>query len=131
MRFFAFLLGIAEANAFSCYKIWGRDGHRMAHGSFKDNLAFTLLEYCKSQVEANMAVQPTAPMQLRSQVSHEFVKLIGSDMKRVRKVCKTCYASGRSGHRVQTRCSCNSDPMCKNCHIIHLEHVWITKRVLN
>lgn len=132
MRFFAFLLGIAEANVFSCYKIWGRDGGRIAHGAFKDHLAFALLQHCKSLVEMDRTVHLSRHMQLRYEPSHILVRLTGQGAKRVRRVCTSCRRASRfSGQRVQTRCSCNTDPLCKNCHVRHLERVWASKRGLD
>ncbi|KAI8062065.1 hypothetical protein BDF21DRAFT_403017 [Thamnidium elegans] len=44
-RFLAFVFGISEANAFSCFKIWDTfGGNDLLHSDFKSRLAFSLLE---------------------------------------------------------------------------------------
>ncbi|KAK9762909.1 phosphatidylinositol-binding protein scs2 [Basidiobolus ranarum] len=43
VRFLSFVFGIAEANAFSFYKIWGNDAEVILHSDFKCKLAHSLL----------------------------------------------------------------------------------------
>ncbi|KAG2229667.1 hypothetical protein INT48_008899, partial [Thamnidium elegans] len=47
VRFLSFVFGIAEANAFGCYKIWGNNSEGILHSDFKCRLAQSLLEKCK------------------------------------------------------------------------------------
>ncbi|KAK9681223.1 phosphatidylinositol-binding protein scs2 [Basidiobolus ranarum] len=42
-RFLLFVFGIAEANAFSCYKIWGNNAEGILHSDLKCRLAHSLL----------------------------------------------------------------------------------------
>jgi hypothetical protein len=110
MRFLGFILGIAEANAFSCYKIFSDEGVNMIHGIFKDNLAFSFLKYCEGLIDQEQCNEANTPMTLRngSSKNHEYVSLKkASSNKRRRLVCHSCTENGKSGTRVEHRCSCN------------------------
>ncbi|GAA5801960.1 hypothetical protein HPULCUR_007419 [Helicostylum pulchrum] len=45
--FLSFVFGITEANAFSCYKIWGNNAEGILHSNFKCRLSQSLLEKVK------------------------------------------------------------------------------------
>jgi hypothetical protein len=43
MTFLGYILGICEANAFSCYKVYAEEENRIEHSAFKDRTAYSML----------------------------------------------------------------------------------------
>ncbi|KAI8090815.1 hypothetical protein BDF21DRAFT_198986 [Thamnidium elegans] len=77
VRFLSFLFGIAETNAFSCYKIWGNNAEGLHHGEFKYRLSRSLLEKVKGSAQSNEETEAD-PMSTRSRDSpyaHEYVAI--------------------------------------------------------
>ncbi|KAG2192937.1 hypothetical protein INT47_001301 [Mucor saturninus] len=121
-RFLAFAFGIAEANAFSCFKIWGSNsGNDLLHSDFKSRLAFSLLEKVRSMSGAASEI-PMESMTTRKRDSasaHEYISLSFKG-KRIRQVCKSCVGLGlKNPPRVEFRCACDTKAMCKKCHYEH------------
>jgi superfamily II helicase len=124
IRFLSFVFGIAEANAFSCFKIWGNQGDSgIHHSEFKDLLASSLLAKVKEMREV-VEIESSSNMRLRNRLkrsSHVLVSL-SNNAKRVRRVCSSCRNGGSTIRlKVEKRCSCSMDPMCINCYHVHLE----------
>ncbi|KAG2211228.1 hypothetical protein INT47_006348 [Mucor saturninus] len=120
VRFLSFVFGIAEANAFSCFKIWGCNRDGLVHSDFKSRLAHSLLVKVKS-MKHTVQVTEAEPMHTRSSYaegSHAYVAL-GSMLKRKRQTCKFCEQRGFKPERVSKRCACNDKAMCSKCHIYH------------
>ncbi|KAG1471349.1 hypothetical protein G6F56_002171 [Rhizopus delemar] len=91
IRFLSFTLGIAEANAFSCYKIWGKNNEGMMHAEFKDRLARTLLQKVQHMSEG-VAETSLNTMRLRREDrdgSHAYISLSFGNKQR-RLICKSC-----------------------------------------
>ena len=122
MRFLAFIFGIAEANAWSCYKEFAVDGDKITHGDFKDKVAYQLLQYCNGQV-TNVA-RDNGIMPRRTK--HTLVNLKSRSNMKIRLCCRSCYEKGNYGTRVVYCCSCNPDrALCKECHVAHAIEVAI------
>jgi hypothetical protein len=68
-----FILGICEANAFSCYKVYAEEGNRIEHSAFKDRTAYSMLKYCERLLGSNNVVVPNIPIALRSSDVHSYV----------------------------------------------------------
>lgn len=132
MRFFGFFLGLCEANAFSSYRTFANEG-KISHSSFKDTLAYTLLQHCRALATNSAEEQPMAQRVLRSTNSHSYVSMSAQNSrKRLRLSCKVCMKAGRSGTRVEKSCSCNPDiPLCQTCYNHHLKQVWEGEALLN
>jgi hypothetical protein len=75
MRFLGFILGICEANAFSCYKVYAEEGNRIEHSAFKDRTAYSMLKYCERLLGSNNVVIPNIPIALRSSDVHSYVAM--------------------------------------------------------
>lgn len=73
MSFLGFLLGICEANAFSCYEVFAEDGEKMGHSSFKDIFAFQLLKHCET-LRSDFKAE-SSRRNLISDYAHNFVHL--------------------------------------------------------
>ncbi|CAO3621055.1 unnamed protein product [Mucor hiemalis] len=120
MRFFGFFLGICEANAYSAYRVFARDGKTTSHSEFKDTLTWELLQHC---VELKTPAEQTGVDEqrvLRSNAHHSLVTMVNRNGKRSRLSCRTCYDSGKSGVRVEKSCSCDPGvPMCNDCFLQH------------
>jgi hypothetical protein len=125
MRFLGFILGICEANAFSCYKTFADGGDKMGHSKFKDTMAFQLLKHCESLVNTTSVSNSNEQMSLRRGDFHTWVPLPNQNgVKRKRLACRTCSWNGKTGTRVGHCCSCNTNlPLCKNCYNSHLLEV--------
>lgn len=117
VRFLSFVFGIAEANAFSCYKIWGNNSEGILHSEFKNRLAKSLLDKVKDS-EYYSEKRRIVTRKQRSNNTHAYIA-IAQYPNRKRLVCKTCKQLGLKPTRVSKRCACNSDPMCKDCHQQH------------
>jgi hypothetical protein len=133
MRFFAFFLGICEANAYASFRRFATVGSSMNHASFKDTLAFQMLAYCEN-LEATYSTQVQNNNRiLRRDANHSYMSMSsGHSNKRRRLACGKCRETGFSGTRVEKSCSCNPDyPLCKNCHTEHLREVWSRQTHLN
>lgn len=128
MRFFGFFLGLCEANAFSAYRYFAKDG-KISHSEFKDSLAFFLLNYCNKVRNDAVEVLEISQRVLRRDTTHELVNMQKpNSTKRIRLACIDCRDSQVSGTRVQTCCSCNPDrALCRACHIEHLKAFWSGK----
>ena len=122
VRFLSFVFGIAEANAFSCYKIWGNNSEGLLHGEFKSRLAMSLLRKVK-----DIALIPGEQhgynvfTRHRSNVeeSHQYVAISQSGIPK-RLICRSCQNNGvKPPPRVSKRCLCGITPMCKKCHLSH------------
>lgn len=131
MRFFGFFLGICEANAYSSFRVFANDG-KIAHSSFKDTLAWTLLKHCEGLARQTESISPEQRI-FRSNLNHELVSMTGMNgKKRIRLACRSCSSSGRSGTRIEKSCSCSPlIPMCQTCHNKHLHDVWALQAHLN
>jgi hypothetical protein len=109
MRFLGFILGIAEANAFSFYKIFSDEGGDMIHGIFRQP-GFSFLKYCEGLIDQEQCNEANTPMPLRNSSSknheHDSLKKANSN-KRRRLAFHSCTENGKSGTRVEHRCSCN------------------------
>lgn len=134
-RFLSFVFGIAEANAFSCYEIWGSyERSELYHSEFKSRLAFSLLQTVTQMREAEVVAQalPSPPV-TRSRVftlRHMYVTLSQGGGKRIRRVCRFCTkVPGVSLPKVGFRFACNLDPMCKICHQQHFSEEY-TKDII-
>jgi hypothetical protein len=125
MGFLGFILGICEANAFSCYKVFADGGDKIIHSTFKDTMVFQFLRHCEELANTSAETDPYDPMILRSDNIHESVPLRKENYtKRIRLACKNCNLNGISRTRVEKRCSCNPDtPMCKKYYKSHLLEV--------
>jgi hypothetical protein len=102
MRFLGFILGIAEANAFSFYKIFSDEGGDMIHGIFRQP-GFSFLKYCEGLIDQEKCNEANTPMQLRNSSSknYEYTSLKKANSnKRRRLVCHSCTDNGKSGTRV-------------------------------
>ncbi|KAI8065561.1 hypothetical protein BC940DRAFT_72255 [Gongronella butleri] len=122
MRFLAFVFGIAEANAWSCYKEFAADGDKITHGQFKDKLAYQLLHYCKAQT-SNDAEQGTSTIGIMPRRNrHTLVNMKSRFQGLTRLCCRSCRENGKRGPQTRTVycCSCNPDrPLCRQCHVAH------------
>lgn len=118
VRFLSFVFGIAEANAFSCYKIWGNNSDSIVHSDFKCRLAQSLLERSREFESYDEATCMTTRSQSSSN-THKYATLAQyPDRKRL--VCRTCkQLELKPAPRVSKRCVCNADPMCEKCHQQH------------
>ena len=126
MRFLAFVFGIAEANAWSCYKEFAVGGDKITHGKFKDTLAYQLLNYCKSQTTRDANQETTTNGIMPRRTDHTLVSLKSRSNKVTRMSCRTCHEKGKRGPRFRTVhcCSCNPDrPLCRQCHVDHAVHI--------
>lgn len=125
MHLFRFILGLCEANSFSSFRIFSKDGD-MAHITFKTILAYTLLKYCKKLINNTTAVSPIRHMTLRSKSTHTYATIIKPDSnKHVRLICRSCSELGASGARVGKSCSCDPTiPLCLSCYKNYLKQVW-------
>ena len=121
-----FFLGLCEANAYSSFRTISEEGVSRGHSSFKDNLAFNLLEHCKKSKSSYNEVAQGSKRMLRSDSSHSYVSMSNANNKSKRLVCRKCKESGTNGKRVEKFCSCDSTtPLCFECHNQHLKAVWI------
>ncbi|KAI8076930.1 hypothetical protein BDF21DRAFT_453112 [Thamnidium elegans] len=113
VRFLSFVFGIAEANAFSCYKIWGNNAEGILHSDFKCRLTQSLLKKVKDFGNYEEA----GPMNTRSRASdeaHRYVVLAQYPEGK-----RTCKERGVKPFRVSKRCACNLNAMCQKCHQLH------------
>ncbi|CEG75850.1 hypothetical protein RMATCC62417_10828 [Rhizopus microsporus] len=75
MYFFGFFLGLCEANVYSSFRVFSEKGASRGHSSFKDNLAFNMLEHCKKlKVRYNEMAQDSNLM-FRSDSNHSYVSM--------------------------------------------------------
>jgi hypothetical protein len=120
-RFLSFTFGIAEANAFSCFKIWGSNAGDLLHSDFKSRLAFSLLEKVRELRNMNVDNSPASIItRKRASASAHAYTSLSNERKRVRLVCKSCAGRGvENAPRVEKRCACNMEAMCKTCHREH------------
>ncbi|PHZ11391.1 uncharacterized protein RHIMIDRAFT_238825 [Rhizopus microsporus ATCC 52813] len=124
MRFFGFFLSLCEANAYSSFRVFSEEGASRGHSSFKDNLAFNLLEHCKKLKSRYNEVAQGSNRMLRSDSNHSYVSMSNAGNKRKRSVCRKCKESGTNGKRVEKFCSCDPTiPLCFDCHNQHLKVV--------
>ncbi|KAI8082396.1 hypothetical protein BDF21DRAFT_262057 [Thamnidium elegans] len=118
VRFLSFVFGIAEANAFSCYKIWGNNAEGILHSDFKCRLTQSLLKKVKDFGNYEEA----GPINTRSRTSgeaHRYV-VLAQYPERKRLVCRTCKERGvKPSPRVSKRYACNLNAMCQKCHQLH------------
>lgn len=118
VRFLSFVFGIAEANAFSCYKIWGNNAEGILHSDFKCRLAQSLLEKARG-FERDNEIERKSTRIRDSSDAHNYV-VLAQYPNRKRLVCRSCQELGlKPAPRVSKRCACNIDPMCKRCHQQH------------
>lgn len=122
VRFLSFVFGIAEANAFSCYKIWGNNGEGILHAEFKSRLAMSLLHKVKD-IEQLSGEQPGSAVLTRNrrnvELAHQYIPISQNGIPK-RLICRSCQKNGvKPTPRVSKRCFCDITPMCKKCHFLH------------
>lgn len=121
MRFFGFFLGLCEANAFSSFRKFHKDGISMGHSSFKDQLAFEMLRYCQNLNSGRPSEVAISDRLLRSDYDHVYVSMSAHRNKRIRLACSRCKENNVVGTRVEKSCSCNpAAPLCDQCYNTHL-----------
>lgn len=134
MRFFGFILGMCEANAFSAYRTFHTNGN-IDHSTFRDSLAaWSFLNYCEALDPSRTSqLAPGLSRTLRGDSLHSLITMKHPDaIKRIRRVCHGCSARGVRGKRVKKSCNCRPDtPPCKQCHQGHLREVWARETYLN
>lgn len=130
VRFLSFVFGIAEANAFSCYKIWGNNGNELFHAEFKSRLGLSMLEKVKAMKSLAETAEAT-PVRTRACNYHEYVDL-GLSSRRIRRKCEFCESlrgkKKNQKQRTQKRCKCQRKSMCKECHHEHCVQNELQKR---
>ena len=117
VRCLAFFFAVAEANAYSAYKVYAHDGKETLHTNFRWRLAQSLL----SKVEAMRAV-PEEPRELprrtrRTRIPHKRVSLGNARSGYARK--RRCHFEHCSKKSTQ-RCVCGTDNVfCKEHMDVH------------
>lgn len=130
MRFFGFFLGLCEANAFSAYRKYAAEGDSTLHASFKDKLAFGMLQHCENLLKTSNIEASIGRSSLRSSSIHDHIPLPRTSKgKRRRMVCNRCKETTSKAVRVGKCCSCNPEhPLCDDCYMEHLKNVWQHQR---
>lgn len=134
MRFLGFFFGICEANAFSAYRTFSKDGKKISHQSFKDVFAWQFLDYCKNS-GGDVGGLSEERRVLRSAAAHEYVSTYDPiTRKRKRRICTGCKEdeNERSFKKIGKACSCDTDTiLCHKCYMEHYTQVRGAQLTLN